>query len=365
MGSSVEAAAFHAVRRVCEAGLDSVELRRQVAARIRAAVGFDAYSLSTVDPETVLFTHTLAEGLPAGLQQAWVSHLYPLEAAVAIADQARAGEAVRIMKDGPTLDVMRSEGIGHEMRAVLTERESTWGNCCFLREVGARSFSEREAAFVRRVAPHVAQALRAAHLRERAGADEPVVVDPTESPGVLVLDGRGRVQMRNAAAAAQLEDLADDGMADGALPFAVASAAIQMRQRLARGDTSEPPPGSGVRARGRSGRWYTLRASLPEGDAGDRGSTIVVVDAATKGEAGAILARLYGLTPRECELVAAAARGESTKRTAHRLGLSPYTVQEHLGRACEKVGVRGRKALLARLFFDAYSPAARPSAGRH
>jgi hypothetical protein len=32
-------------------------------------------------------------------------------------------------------------------------------------------------------------------------------------------------------------------------------------------------------------------------------------------------------------------------------------VDEHLERACRKVGVRGRKALVAKLFVDGYAPA--------
>lgn len=47
-------------------------------------------------------------------------------------------------------------------------------------------------------------------------------------------------------------------------------------------------------------------------------------------------------------------RGDSTKEVAAALGLSPHTVSEYLDRACGKVGVRGRKALVARLYFDVY-----------
>ena len=58
--------------------------------------------------------------------------------------------------------------------------------------------------------------------------------------------------------------------------------------------------------------------------------------------------------PVEGEVVAAVVRGEPTKCIAASLGISPYTVAEHLDRACAKVGVRGRKALVARLFLDGY-----------
>ena len=60
----------------------------------------------------------------------------------------------------------------------------------------------------------------------------------------------------------------------------------------------------------------------------------------------------YDLSAREREVVAAVVRGEPTKCIAATLGISPYTVAEHLDRACAKVGVRGRKALVAKLFLD-------------
>ena len=76
-------------------------------------------------------------------------------------------------------------------------------------------------------------------------------------------------------------------------------------------------------------------------------------------ERGGILARLYGLSPRERDVLARVVRGESTKQIAAALGLSAYTVQDHVDSACIKVGVRGRRALVAKLFFDG-----QPDAGR-
>lgn len=81
----------------------------------------------------------------------------------------------------------------------------------------------------------------------------------------------------------------------------------------------------------------------------------MIICQAERGEVAPILARLYGLSPREREVLALVAHSESTRAIAARLRLSSYTVQDHLDHAFDKVGVRGRRALLAKLFFDGYA----------
>lgn len=68
------------------------------------------------------------------------------------------------------------------------------------------------------------------------------------------------------------------------------------------------------------------------------------------------LVRTYGLTPRERDVVGGMSRGWSTRRIAFELDLADYTVQDHLGSIFDKVGVRSRKEVLAKLFFDRYMP---------
>jgi DNA-binding CsgD family transcriptional regulator len=112
---------------------------------------------------------------------------------------------------------------------------------------------------------------------------------------------------------------------------------------------------SQVQVHGRSGRWYTVRASLTEPDETGAASIVVVIDEARPADTAVILSRLYGMTKREREVVAMAAKGASTKEIGRRLGLSTYTVQEYLGNAYAKVGVRSRRELLAKLYFDGYA----------
>ncbi|GBD32014.1 Spore germination protein GerE [bacterium HR33] len=63
-----------------------------------------------------------------------------------------------------------------------------------------------------------------------------------------------------------------------------------------------------------------------------------------------VLAELHGLSPREREVIGWVVRGESSREMAARLNLSVHTVQDHVNHACQKLGVRGRKQLLAYLF---------------
>lgn len=52
--------------------------------------------------------------------------------------------------------------------------------------------------------------------------------------------------------------------------------------------------------------------------------------------------RALGLSPREVEILAALATGESNKELARRLGISPNTVKTHVAHVYEKLEVQRR-----------------------
>jgi len=64
------------------------------------------------------------------------------------------------------------------------------------------------------------------------------------------------------------------------------------------------------------------------------------------------LAACLGLSPRECGIVRAVFDGDSEKRTAERLGLSPHTVHTYLWRIYRKLHVQSREELLVRVFAE-------------
>jgi DNA-binding CsgD family transcriptional regulator len=342
---------IRSMQRVCRAGLDSVSLRRELAQRIAPALPFDAYAFSTCDPDTGLMTHTLGEGVPRPLTKAFMEHLYPRGCALLGMDMPRRGTQVFsvLAESEEARDAFRGWELDDQIQASLTADGRLWGMWCLMR---SRRFgsTDQSRALLERVAPDIARGLAAAALVDLARA--PQVDAGDAAPGIVVLDVRGRPTMRTPLAVRWLSDLADTGMdTPEGLPLTVL--ALASRVRRARADVPEEAL---ARVRGASGRWYLLRGSLTEPDASGETSIVVIVRPAIRAEVAPMLTRLYALSAREREIVAAVARGEPTKRIAAMLRISPHTVEEHLTRACYKIGVRGRKALVAKLFVEGYAP---------
>jgi hypothetical protein len=128
------------------------------------------------------------------------------------------------------LDLLEPEGFGYYMRTVLSERSGPLGFACLLRDRDSTAFTDREVAFMRRIAPHLARGLRMSALIDSAVSDEPPAEGTEGRPGgggpaVMVLDARGRVVLRAESALQLLTDLADVGTDPDGVPYAVAGAA--------------------------------------------------------------------------------------------------------------------------------------------
>src|SRR5919107_3041507 len=98
-------------------------------------------------------------------------------------------------------DIMRPVGLGDELRAALVVGGHCWGYLCLHRGDGELGFTSGEAELIRRLAPHVAHALRQAILLH-----QPPAADVPNRPGVVLLDG-------------QMELVASTPEADALLPL--------------------------------------------------------------------------------------------------------------------------------------------------
>jgi DNA-binding CsgD family transcriptional regulator len=83
---------------------------------------------------------------------------------------------------------------------------------------------------------------------------------------------------------------------------------------------------------------------------------MVIVEPSRPQELAWLRVSAYGLSERERAVVNLVAQGLSTREISQALYISEYTVQEHLSNAFDKVGVRGRRALVKRLFFENLFP---------
>jgi DNA-binding CsgD family transcriptional regulator len=346
-----ERAAACAVKRACHAGLDSVALREEVVRRSAAVVPTDACSVVATDPDTGLFVHGWLEQVPERLVERYMAELYPREAADYL-DLAHSGRVITTRNSRAFLAMLNAEGLAYRARTALCTGDGIWGSWCLFRERGSPGFGEREARFLRVIAPHIGAGMRSAALMEAACGD--ALPGAPGGPGVVVLDEKRRITMRSSGSGALLEDLASVGASPALLPYAVMSLLSAMDLAAARTGGLAAVE---VRAPGRSGRWYTLRSTRTEPDADHRVSTVVIIEPTTHPSRGRALGRLYGLTARETEVLRLVLRGDSNKKIAVALKLSHHTVQDHVSHACAKVGVRGRRALLARLYQDGFTAA--------
>ena len=104
--------------------------------------------------------------------------------------------------------------------------------------------------------------------------------------------------------------------------------------------------------RARSGRWLALHGARTEPRPNRGSETMIVIEPAEPREVSWLRTSAYGLSNREREVVDLVVRGLSTKQISQTLYISEYTVQDHLSNVFNKVGVRGRRALVKRLYLD-------------
>jgi DNA-binding CsgD family transcriptional regulator len=358
--------AFSEIKRLSAANLDGPELLRRVAQRLSKAVHFEAYCASTVDPASRLITHGIAEGMGgAGDDESgnvYLDRVYFEEDLPVMNEMLRRRRTVQLLSEttGGALErslryreLLKPSGFGYELGGAFVDG-NLWGGMDLIREEGDPDFVGAETALVRRIAPHVGAGLKATALRSRATTEQ----DSPDVPGVLTLDRAGRIVSHTPSAEHWLRDLEDldPRWRHENIPMAVRMVSGALRHALAPRSDNDHNLIPRVRVRGRSGRWLALYGSLTE-PSGDRpGETVIVIGPAKPEEVAWLNVAAYGLSPREEEVVGLLVRGFTNRQISRTLFISEHTVQRHLSNIFEKVGVRSRKTLLKRLFFENLLP---------
>ena len=364
--SALRERGFAEAKRLSYTGLDSPTLLHEVARRLGRVVPFEAYCAWSNDPLSGLMTHLMHDGVLGEKEgRTYLEHVYFEEdldaqrrmvrnrSPVALLSEVTDGKLERALR---CREITSSIGLGYELLSICSVGQEQWGGITLIREKGRPDFDPRDVTLLQRVIPHLGKGLKAAILCKQASAEP----EDANVPGVLVLDDQGRVVQHTHAAELWLRDLADlgaDWLEGEGMPAPVWMVVGALRKALKPQNDRDLGGVPSVRVQSRSGRWLTFHGARTESRPGRGAETMVIIEPTRPQELAWLRASAYGLSERERAVVDLVVQGASTKEISQALCISEYAVQEHLSNVFDKVGVRGRRALIKRLFFDNLYPA--------
>ncbi len=241
-------------------------------------------------------------------------------------------------------EIMAPLGLGDELRIVLRSHSHSWGVMCLHRTEARTGFADRDIAVVRRIAPHVAEGLRRAHILD-PGEGRSLAIDA----GIVLLDDDLRLVSMNAAAEQWLAEMSDALWPRSAeLPVPVHTVAARLKANrttaMATAEETVPPPAE-LTLRTGAGHWVLVHASQLAGPGGRQ--TAVVIEPASSQQLVSVMLAARGLTPAQERVAALVLRGLTTREITAQAHISAHTVQEHLKAIFDKFGVRSRRELVA------------------
>lgn len=332
----------------CHRGLDSQALAHEMQRLVGTVVPFDLSCWHPTDPATGLITGGIFEIPPA--LTARLSEIEFFEedfnslvglasrrCPVGILREETGGQLERSTR---YREILQPIGLEEELRAVFVTRSGTWAAAGLFRQRGTRAFTADEARFITGIVGMVAEGFRSALLISTVGTDP-----APEAPGLVLFNPDGTIHDISPTATRWLTEL-HDGLDRPLLPIQVEQVAAATRAASQR---ASPDKGARARVLTKSGRWLELHGTKLGAD-----RTAVIIEAAAPAAIAPLLVEAYGLSDRERQIVPLILRGASTQEIAHRLCLSPLTVQDHLKTIFDKMGVRTRQQIAGRIFFDHY-----------
>ena len=351
------------IQRLCYAGLDAEPLRHAVVERLGQGLAFDAFCCFTTDPMSEFFTHTIFGGAPQSDLDRFIERVYFEDDINDYTWMARTQRPVALLSEGVAghleqslcyREILQPRGHAHQARCVFMVKRELWGGIELSRDRKRDDFDTDEVALLTRMTSHLGAGLKAAAIRGLIENTSPA----DDMPGMLTLDQRRRIVACTSAAERWLRELgwpASDRDDTTWLPQPVRLLLRALQQALApdtEADTQRVPR---LSVQTPAGRWLSLMADTAIAQGDTPPVTMVLIEPLRPREAAWLRGSAYSLTPREQEVVELVAHGLATREIAATLCITEYTVQEHLSHIFDKVGVRGRRPLLKRLFFDSMS----------
>jgi DNA-binding CsgD family transcriptional regulator len=341
-----------AIVEICRSGLAPEVLRERVLPRLRRAVPFDAAFWATVDPATLLFSQPHQQDIPPDTIPYFIQNEFFEDDVNKWTTLARDPVGVRTLVEATAGEVETSArhrdifdplGLGDELRAVFRIGGECWGYVCLHRQAGA-AFSSEERSYVRRLAPHLAEAIRTGLLVSKVELSH-----PAESPGLVLASPDGSLISMTATGERWLAELGHPGLEPGGLP-----AEIRLLVAIVGRSSDTELPRLPVRTP--QGRWAVLHASRLPAEGAQ--AIAVIIEEPSPAEIAPVLMMAYGLTKAEQTVTRLVCRGLSTRELSEALHITQHTVQDHLKSIFDKTGVHSRRELVATILQEQYLPRA-------
>jgi DNA-binding CsgD family transcriptional regulator len=363
LGTASARHAFDRINRMCgaESTADGGFLA-ELSLQLQEIIPFDASFMSAADPLTTLATSpSRIENIYSTdtCARYWESE-FMVEDFIQFRDLARAEQPVASLYRATAGSPARSFryrnlnqylGFGDELRGVFRTAQGVWGLVGLYRGEGARPFDATEERALCELAAPIGDAFRRSALPRSGGTAE-----MPDAPGLLMFDRAGGLESLNEPAEAWLRQLPRTQFSrdrDSVIPIPTELLTVVSNARaIAAGhDTGS----ARARVLSRTGRWLVVHGFALRETGADAGRTALVIEPATVTEMAPIIVQAYQLGPREQQVTALVARGLSTVEIAAELCLSAHTVRDYLKQVFEKVAVRTRGELVAKIFAEHHS----------
>lgn len=238
--------------------------------------------------------------------------------------------------------VLAAHGAACELRCLLRDARGVWGMISLLRAQGGRIFDAEDASRMARLAPSLVLV-----ARQYMTAGPLVPAGQAPPAGVVVVGPDDTIRVVTAQARAWLDERWSPGgcaAPDWIVETYLIGLSMRTRQHLL--DPAAWRPLVSLPATV-TGRYVAIHGQPMDQD--QHGQVAIVIESAS----GALLlpsfCDWYGITPRERQAIECLCDGDAPKRIARRMGLSLYTVNDHLKAVFRKTGASGRDELVAAL----------------
>jgi DNA-binding CsgD family transcriptional regulator len=311
-----------------------------VSGAVRSLVSFDGWCLLGLDPQNGLRTFQFG-GPGVGNAELNARNESLMSDVNQYADLARrplpigwlSGEHPKARSSYRMNEILRPQGVTSELRLVVRDADHVWGALALYRDHPRRHFRDAEVKRLATITDGLASAMRAHPVRPGPR------VEPLAS-GTALLGPTNQVLSVSPAAQEWLDDLVPGGE-DQTWPEDVTRVMFDAANALRKGSSK-----ASTCVRTVSGRWLSVSAAelaFREAD------VAITLAAATSQQILDTRVRHHGLTAREAEVLSHAVGGLANKQIARALGISAWTVNEHMTSVYRKFGVSGREELVGGL----------------